>query len=193
VTYFEERPNDHAYHLAVFLQFDGWINSPQAAHARAAQHPHQHSLDLIVEGVTGCHFVELGAVLSIGLDQLLEKSVAQLASRGFEAKALGSCFFLHIGAGGMEHELVFAREVRDEGFIFVGLEAAEFVVEVDDRENDTQLGAKLQQKPKQRNGIRASRNRDADSVAGLQQFKRPDVGKDSLREVMHRDMVQPGE
>ena len=93
----------------------------------------------------------------------------------------------------MEHELVFAREVRDEGFIFVGLEAAEFVVEVDDGENDTQLGAKLQQKPKQRNGIRASRNRDADSVAGLQQFKRPDVGKDSLREVMHRDMVQPGE
>ena len=74
--------------------------------------------------MTGCDFVELGAVLSIGLDQLLEKSVAQLASRGFEAKALGSCFFLHIGAGGMEHDLVFAREVRDEGFIFVGLEAA---------------------------------------------------------------------
>jgi hypothetical protein len=93
----------------------------------------------------------------------------------------------------MEHELVLARKVRDEGFIFVGLDAAEFVIEMYDGEDDTQLRAKLQQKPKQRNGIRTSRDRDADSVAGLQQFKRPDVGKDFLREVMHRDMVQPGE
>ena len=193
MTYFEQRPNDRAYHLAVFFQVDRWINSSQAAHARAAKHPHEHSLGLIVEGVTGCDFVEQGAAISIGLDQLLEKSVAQLASRGFEAKALGSCFCLHIGAGGMEDELVFARKVRDEGFIFVGLEAAELVVEVDDGEYDTQLGAKLQQKPKQRNGIRAPRNRDADSVAGLQEFKGPDVAEQFLRKVMHRDMVQPGE
>ena len=193
MAHFEQRPDHFAYDFAVFFQIDSRVNSREAAHARASEHSHQHGLGLIVEGVTGCDFVELGAVLSIGLDQLLEKSVAQFASGGFDAEALGSCFFLHIGAGCMEHELVLARKVRDEGFIFVGLGAAEFVIEMYDGEDDTQLRAKLQQKPKQRNGIRTSRDRDADSVPGLQQFKPPDVGKDFLREVMHRDMVQPGE
>jgi hypothetical protein len=90
----------------------------------------------------------------------------------------------------MERELMFARKLGDESFLFVGLGASEFVVEMNDGEDDAQLGAEFQQETKQRHGICSAGDGEPDAVAGLQQLERADMVEELLREVMHRDMVQ---
>ena len=190
MSHFQQRPDHFAHDFAVFFQVDGWINPSQAAHPGAPKYPHQHGLGLIVERVAGGDLAELGVTSRIRFDELLEKSITQLASRRFQTEALGRRFFLHIRAGRMERQLVLARELGNEGLIFVGLDAAESVIEMHDGEDGSEFGAELKQKSQQRHRICATGNGNAHTVPGLQQLKLSNVAKNSVREKMHGDMIQ---
>src|SRR5580700_6254172 len=62
---------------------------------------------------------------------------------------------------------------------------------MNDRKNNANFLAQLQQQTKQRDRVRPARNRDADAVPGLQEFMFPNVGKYGLPQALHGNIVQP--
>jgi hypothetical protein len=60
------------------------------------------------------------------------------------------------------------------------------VIKVRNRDDDTQLGTKLEQHPQQRDRIRAARHGNADAVARAHQLSFPDVAKHLFA---HEEMV----
>jgi hypothetical protein len=66
--------------------------------------------------------------------------------------------------------------------IGVGLGGAQFVIEVDDRRDDTKFVAQFQQQTKECNGIDPAGNGNANAISCAQEFLLPKVGEYALRQ-----------
>ena len=61
---------------------------------------------------------------------------------------------------------------------------------MNDRKDDPQLCAHLEQKPQQRDRINPGRNRYSNALPSFQQFVLSNVGENALRKGVHANMVQ---
>jgi hypothetical protein len=57
--------------------------------------------------------------------------------------------------------------------------------------DDANFFAQIQQQSHQGNRVRASRNRDPDTIPGPQKFMFPNIFKNGLRQPLHPNIVQP--
>jgi hypothetical protein len=81
-------------------------------------------------------------------------------------------------------------KICNELSVGIGSGSAQLVVEVDDGENDSDLGPELEQQAKQGDGIDAAGNGYTHSVSGLQQRMFAGIGEDGAGEGLHGNMVQ---
>jgi hypothetical protein len=81
----------------------------------------------------------------------------------------------------MEFQIELARHARHEFLICVRLGPAQIVIEMNNRKDNPQLAAQLQEHPKERNGINPAGNGHADAVPSRQQFLPPNVRKHAFR------------
>jgi hypothetical protein len=65
------------------------------------------------------------------------------------------------------------------------------VIEVNNREDNPQLPAKLQQNPQQSYRVDPPGNRHTDAFPGIQRLQSSDVEKDAFSQRVHRNMVLP--
>lgn len=118
-----------------------------------------------------------------------EESITQLASGGLEADAFFTRMFRHVVAINEEFQIILTRQIRDELLVAIRLRTAQLVIEMNNRENDTQLAPQFEHQPQQRNRINPARNGDANALSGVQQLLPPNMSKEALRERMHWNML----
>ena len=98
----------------------------------------------------------------------------------------------YVVAVGNELQITLPSQVRNEFLVRVRLSPAELVIEMNNRRDDPQFAAQLQQQPQQRDRIDATRDGNANPISGLQKLFPPNVVKHAFRQRMHATMVQPG-
>jgi hypothetical protein len=103
-------------------------------------------------------------------DKLIEKGVPRAAPGVFEVSSVSFGVGGDIGAPGVEGEGVFRGEGGDKFLVGVGSSAAELMIEVGDREDDTEFGAELQQQVEKRDGIGSRGDGDSYAIAGLEEL-----------------------
>ena len=84
---------------------------------------------------------------------------------------IGFGFGGYVAAGEMKFELVRAGEVGDECFVVVRFGAAKLVVEVDDRQDDPEFVANLEEQAQESDRVGASRDSDGDAIARPQEIE----------------------
>jgi hypothetical protein len=99
-----------------------------------------------------------------------EEPIPQLPRRRFHADVLFRRVPRHIIAIAMKLEIMLARQRRHEFLIRLRLRPAQFVIEVNNRKDNSQLAPQLQQHSQQRNRIYPSGNGHAHAIPSLQQF-----------------------
>ena len=84
-------------------------------------------------------------------EQISEETVPQLPCRSLHADAFPSRMLGDIVAVGQKLQIVLTRQVSDELLIRIRLLATQLVIEMNDRKNNPQLTAQLQQQSQKRN------------------------------------------
>lgn len=154
--------------VGVFLfQSDNRINSAKAVGAGSAKNAHKDSFGLVVERVASGDGVETGRADVVFFLKLSKERIPHLASGCFDAQMIGFGFDGHIAAGRMKFEFVGAGELGDEFFVLVGFGAAEFVVEVNDGQDDAEFVAEFKEQAQEADGVGAPRDSDANAIAGI--------------------------
>jgi hypothetical protein len=97
----------------------------------------------------------------------------------------------NISAIAIELHCLSASQCRHEFLIGIRFCPTQLVIEMDNKQDDSQLAAKLQQKPQQSYRIDAAGNRHTNAFPGIQQLQPSDVGKDKFSQRVHRNMVPP--
>jgi hypothetical protein len=139
------------------------MNSAKACEAGAAQDVSENGFGLIVEGVRGSD-----AIQDFGIDEPLEKSIARAAARVFKIRFVPARFCGDVRSRKVKRQAEFLGEFRDKRFVQVRSLPAQFVIEVNDADDDAKPFAQFKQKAQQRDGIRSAGDRDAEAKAGLQ-------------------------
>jgi hypothetical protein len=93
------------------------------------------------------------AVQLLILEQAAEIPVAKLAGGGLGAEVLTSSMGRDIPTAGVQFQLVPLGKLGDEMLVSFGFDPAQFVIEVDHGEHDTQFRPQLQHDAHQGNGI----------------------------------------
>ena len=91
----------------------------------------------------------------------------------------------------IELQCVFASQCAHEFLIGIRFCPTQLVIEVNNREDNPQLPAKLQQNPQQSYRVDPPGNRHTNAVPGIQQLQSSDVEKDAFSQPVHRPMVPP--
>jgi hypothetical protein len=144
------------------------VNAGETGESGSSKKVSQDGFGLIVGGVSDGDRREV-----FFLGQLREKLVARPTGGVFQIGFLAFGFGGDVIAADMELQAVASGKFGDEVFVGVGGFAAKLVIEVEDSEDDSQFFAQLDQQQEQRDGVRTTRNGDADASAGT---KRPQVG-----------------
>jgi hypothetical protein len=95
----------------------------------------------------------------------------------------------HISAFNEELQAVLLSQFGHELLIRVGLGGAQLVVEMNNGEDNAQIGTQLQQQAQQRHRIHPARNRNPTAVASPQEFLSPDMPQRAFRQFMHGTIV----
>jgi hypothetical protein len=95
----------------------------------------------------------------------------------------------HIVTVAEKLQVMLPRQIRDELLVPIRLRPAQFVIEMNDRKDNSQLAPQLQQQPQQRNRINPTGNGNAGTISGFQEFLPPDMGKHVLCQGMHGNIV----
>jgi len=82
-----------------------------------------------------------------------------------------------------------ARQIRDELLIRIRLRPPQFMIEVYDAEDNSQLVPQLQQQPQQRHRINSSRHGHAHSLPSHEEALTLNVREQTFAERIHGDMV----
>jgi len=70
----------------------------------------------------------------------------------------------------MEIQARFRSQVRNEFFVGVRSFAAQLVVEMNDGKHDTEFGLQFKENAQQRDGVRSSGNRNADTISRAEKW-----------------------
>jgi hypothetical protein len=139
------------------------MNAGQAREARAAHQMSQHSFGLIVGRVRD------GRVRHAALrDHFIEKLVAQPASGVLEIPAFAARDGAHVFSSHFARHAVCRCQLFNKILVRRCVGASKLVIEVQDHQSNPERIAQLEQKPQQRNGIGAARNRNAQRIASAQ-------------------------
>ena len=136
-------------------------------------------------------FSPWGIFVALRAQEIAKESVPQLPGRRFYTDVFLCRMLGDVVAVGVKLQIVNASQVRDEFLIGVGFGRAQFVIEMNHREDYPEFVPQFQQQPQERNGINPTGNGYADAIPSPQQFHPPNVGKHALRQLMHGNMVQP--
>ncbi|MGC1451490.1 MAG: hypothetical protein WA830_15780 [Candidatus Sulfotelmatobacter sp.] len=118
----------------------------------------------------------------LGTQKVTKESVPQFPRRRFHADMFLSCVLRDVIAVAVELQVMLASQVRYEFLIGIGFGTAQFVIEVNHRQNDAEFVPQLEQQPQQADGINSAGYCHADAVPGPQQFVPPNMGKRALRQ-----------
>ena len=111
----------------------------------------------------------------------MKEPIPQLARRRLDADTLRHRVPGHIIRVAIKLQIMFARQTPDELLVRVRFRPAQFVIEVNNRKDNPQLAAQLQQQPKQGDRINSAGDSDADAIPSTQQLLPLNVGKQALR------------
>ena len=87
----------------------------------------------------------------------------------------------YVAAAGEKLQVMLVGQFCDKGFVGFRGFSAKPVIEVRNREDDSQLRAKLQQDAQQRDRIRTARNGNTDAFTRVHQLSFPDVAEVPFR------------
>ena len=82
------------------------------------------------------------------------------------------------------------EQCSHERLVLVGVGVPQFVIEMNDRDYNPQLGAQCQQKSEQGDRVRPTRDSDRHAVTRLQKLEPADMVEDLVGERLHGDMLQ---
>ena len=140
-----------------------WVNAAQSGQASAAENVSQDSFGLVIGGVGNSDFVEPTL-----RDQAVEASVARATGCFFEVGTFALGLGGDVFAGNKKCQIVTSGERGDKFFICVRGPAAQLVIEMSDRQNHSEFFAEFEEQQEKRNRVCATRNRDADALAGAE-------------------------
>lgn len=160
------------------------VNTSQAGGSCAPRQAQQHGFSLVIERVGSGNFVQK----AVG-KQALEVLVTYVSRCRFQTKTASGRLGRGIRRRGVQGQAMQASQVSDELLVGIGVAAANLVVQVNQREDYAEFGAKLQQEPQKGNGISAAGDGHAHSIAGVQQFLAANIAADALSQFVHRSMV----
>jgi len=126
---------------------------------------------------------------AIFAEQIPKEPIPQLTRRRFHTDAFLRRALGNVIAVNMKLQIMLTRQACDELLIRIRLRRAQFVIEMNDRDNHAELRAQLQQEPQERNRIDPAGDSDADAISSPQQFMPSNMRKHALRQGMHADMV----
>lgn len=101
-------------------------------------------------------------------DQAVEASVARATGCFFEVGTFALGLGGDVFAGNKKCQIVTSGERGDKFFICVRGPAAQLVIEMSDRQNHSEFFAEFEEQQEKRNRVCATRNRDADALAGAE-------------------------
>ena len=127
------------------------------------------------------------------LKQFTEKLIAHFARRCFDALPKCGSFRAHIGAFEMKRKVVHASQFGNQLLVLIGFVATQLVIEMNNRENDSEFGAEFKEDTKKPHGIRSAGDCQAKAVSGFHHVQLPDLLEDLLGQSVHENMVQPGD
>ena len=93
---------------------------------------------------------------------------------------------------GVQLQLVPLGQFGDELLVGVGFVSAQLVIEMDHRQDDTELRAQFQHDSQEGYGIGSARNGDPHAVARVEKSLTTDVVEDAFEYRAHANIVQPG-
>src|SRR5579864_1649848 len=115
----------------------------------------------------------------------MKKRVPQFPRRRLNTDALLCRVPRNIITIAIELQPELARQCAHELLIGIRFRPPQLVIEMNNRQDNPQLPAKLQQKPQQSYGVDPSGNRHTNTFPGIQQLQSSDVGKDAFRSEEH--------
>jgi hypothetical protein len=142
------------------------MDAAEAGESSAAEDVSENGFGLVVGSVGDGDFVEL----AFG-DEALKEGVAGAAGGVFEVGALAFGFGGDVFADDEELQGVLGGEIGDEFFVGVGSAPAQFVIEVDDGENEAKFFAQFEEEMEESDGIGAAGNGDPDALAGAEVWR----------------------
>jgi len=122
-------------------------------------------------------------------EELPEKSVAQLAGRGFQAQVFCCCMLADVAVAKVNLQAVLLGEGGHKQLVSLRLVLPKFVVEVNDGDDDSEFVPKFKCQPQERDGIQASGNSNAYAVTRRQQLMLSDVRQNCMGQRLHPLMV----
>jgi len=111
----------------------------------------------------------------------MKEPIPQLARRGFDADTLRRRVPGHIIRVAIKLQTMCARQSGHELLVRVRFRPAQFVIEVNNRKDNPQLAAQLQQQPQQGDRINSAGNSNSNAIPSTQQLLPLNVGKQALR------------
>jgi hypothetical protein len=99
---------------------------------------------------------------------LLKEPIAQFPRRSFNPRMLMRSQFRCIAALAIKFQPVGAGQACDERLIRFGFNSAQFVIEMNDGEDEAEFVAKFEKQSQERDRIDPAGNRNADTVAGME-------------------------
>jgi hypothetical protein len=125
------------------------------------------------------------AVQAILTEQTGKESIAHFPGHSFNAGMAGGRLRRDITAVPVKLKLESRGQVSDESLIGFRVRPSQLVVEVDHRQHGPEFFTQFEQEPQEADGIGASRDGDAQAVAGFQKLVAANVGENSMRQILH--------
>ena len=130
------------------------MNARKSTNPGTAKNAEQHCLCLIVESVRRSNLRNPAVAR-----QLAKETVAQFPRGRLDAGAdFGATTAVNRRLPNMQVQPILPRQPRNKALILVRLFSAQLVIDMRNRQHDSQLGAQLQQQAKQSYGIRSAGN-----------------------------------
>jgi hypothetical protein len=136
------------------------MNPAKTSEARASQKVREHSFCLIVRRMCHC---DSGA--NAGIRQRAEIVIPSTPRGILEVSSFLSGLLRDVERRGVKLQVVLGGQPGGEFFVGVGGFAAQFVVEMHDAQDDTQLFTQFEEQEQQRHGIRTAGYGHADAIA----------------------------
>ena len=112
--------------------------------------------------------------------QAIEEGVAQHTRGRFQRELVLARVSGRVTGAAVEFQVEAAGKLAHELLIGIGIGAADFVIEVNNGEDNSEFGARFQQQAQQRDRIGAAGNRHADAISGPDQAVMADVAEDAV-------------
>jgi hypothetical protein len=124
-------------------------------------------------------------VQSIRRKQSPKVLVAQLPRRSLRTEMLAACMSRNVSASGVQWQIMPISQLADELCVSLSLGSAQFVIEVNYRQDNAQFLTQLEHDSQQRNRVSPARDSQPQAVASAQQLLATYIIEDASRQSAH--------